>query len=211
MAEESGTTAGLSAASAAASTSESSQPTAQPTPSTSINANPYVSQAKSGNTASKSQYLSSRERIQRALPQKKAPNTLHAMFNRQRSAVAVETGTSSSVVTETPAAAVQVQAAPSPAVGTNLGSALKATSSSSAAAAVAAVGPPVGGGSQPIAPSFSAAEEENLCVICEEATKRVVLLPCKHLCLCSACSKLEQVTDCPMCRTKISDKMEVFT
>ena len=213
MVEKSGTTAGVSAASAAASISESSQPTAQPTPSTSINANPYVSQAKSGSTASKSQYLSSRERIQRALPQKKAPNTLHAMFNRQRSAVAPESGTCSSAVTETPAAAVQVQAAPSPAVGTNLGSALKATSSSSAAAvsAVAAVGPPVGDGSQPIAPPFSAAEEENLCVICEEATKRVVLLPCKHLCLCSACSKLEQVTDCPMCRTKISDKMEVFT
>merc|ERR1719199_2474234 len=129
------------------------------------------------------------------------------MFNRQRSAAAPETGTSSSAVTETPAAAIQVQAAPSPAVGTNLGSALKVTSSSSSAAAVAA-GLPVGDGSQPIAPPFSAAEEENLCVICEEATKRVVLLPCKHLCLCSACSKLEQVTDCPMCRTKISDKME---
>jgi len=54
------------------------------------------------------------------------------------------------------------------------------------------------------------AEEENLCVICDDAKKRVLLLPCRHLCLCSACSKLEKLTDCPMCRAKISDKMEVF-
>jgi len=200
MGEESGMATGLSAASAAASTLQISQPT----PSTSVNVNPYVSQAKSGSAGPKAQYLSSRERIQRALPQKKAPNTLHAMFNRQRSVVTAETGTGSSAVTETPAAVVQVQpqsqsqsqtlTAPSPAVGTNLGSALKAI----------AVAAPAGGGSQPIAPPLSQAEEENLCIICEEATKRVVLLPCKHLCLCSICSKLEQITDCPMCRTKIS-------
>ena len=54
------------------------------------------------------------------------------------------------------------------------------------------------------------AEEENLCVICDDAKKRVLLLPCRHLCLCSACSKLEKLTECPMCRATISDKIEAF-
>ena len=198
------------AASAAANTSQSSQPT----PSSSISINPYVSQqAKKASRAPMSQYLSSRERIQRALPQKKAPNTLQALFSRQRSAATVETGGIGEVATETPTPAPQqpqsqsqTLTAPSPAVGINLGSALKTTAATVPASA------PVGAPSQPVAPlpPLSQAEEESLCIICEEATKRVVLLPCKHLCLCSACSKLEQVTDCPMCRTKISDRMEVF-
>ena len=205
-------TAGPSAAAAAV--APPSQ-TSQPTPSSSISVNPYVSQqAKKSSAAPKSQYLSSRERIQRALPQKKASNTLQALFSRQRSAAMVETARGSEEVTaETPVAApqqpqsqIQTLTAPSPAVGVNLDSALEATASTVPSSA------PVGATCHPVAPlpPLPHAEEENLCIICEEATKRVVLLPCKHLCLCSACSKLEQVTDCPMCRTKISDRMEVF-
>ena len=191
---------GLATGTVAVSTSQNSQPT----PSSSVAANPYVSQAKHKKAAPKSQYLSSRQRIQRALPQKKATNTLHAMFSRQRSANAGETERSSEIA-EIPSAAAaaaaaaqaeQTLTASSPAVGINLGSALKATAS-----IPVTIAPP---------PPLSQAEEENLCIICEEATKRVVLLPCKHLCLCSACSKLEQVKDCPMCRTEISDRMEVF-
>mmetsp|Transcript_30999 Transcript_30999/g.92914 ORF Transcript_30999/g.92914 Transcript_30999/m.92914 type:complete len:487 (-) Transcript_30999:510-1970(-) len=52
--------------------------------------------------------------------------------------------------------------------------------------------------------------EEYFCVICEEERKTVLLLPCKHLCLCRKCSKLDGLTDCPMCRGPIKDTMEVF-
>ena len=60
------------------------------------------------------------------------------------------------------------------------------------------------------APENLTQNEENLCVICEEQKKTVLLLPCRHLCLCRSCSNLPNLMDCPMCRSKIADKMEVF-
>ena len=49
---------------------------------------------------------------------------------------------------------------------------------------------------------------ENDCVICMDERKSVVLLPCKHMCVCSACA--EQLTRvksacCPVCRTVVAD------
>lgn len=51
-------------------------------------------------------------------------------------------------------------------------------------------------------------EEDTDCVICMDAIKSIVLVPCGHYCLCEDCSvKLEILTigdrKCPMCRTVI--------
>ncbi|ETV69811.1 hypothetical protein H257_14634 [Aphanomyces astaci] len=47
------------------------------------------------------------------------------------------------------------------------------------------------------------------CVVCLTGTKTVLLLPCKHLCLCQTCSA--NVTDlCPLCKAPIECKTSVF-
>ncbi len=40
--------------------------------------------------------------------------------------------------------------------------------------------------------------EDHLCVVCEDAKKDVILLPCKHLCLCKSCSNFDLIKECPM-------------
>lgn len=51
--------------------------------------------------------------------------------------------------------------------------------------------------------------EENVCVICRDEQKNVVLLPCKHLCLCIGCSG--SIHTCPLCRRAISNILSVYT
>lgn len=53
-------------------------------------------------------------------------------------------------------------------------------------------------------------EEQNLCVICQSETKTVLLLPCRHLCTCKGCSEREELLNCPLCRTLITEKIDVF-
>lgn len=49
----------------------------------------------------------------------------------------------------------------------------------------------------------------SLCVICLERPRCVLLLPCKHVCLCEECAALS-LNACPLDRTKISDTMRVY-
>jgi hypothetical protein len=61
--------------------------------------------------------------------------------------------------------------------------------------------------------SQKAENDENLCIVCEESKKQVILLPCKHMCLCKNCAAsclFKTLNDCPMCRAKIEDSMDVF-
>jgi len=51
-------------------------------------------------------------------------------------------------------------------------------------------------------------EEERNCVVCMEMEKKVLLLPCKHVCLCEGCSV--NVDVCPLCRAMIKEKTTVF-
>ena len=51
------------------------------------------------------------------------------------------------------------------------------------------------------------------CVVCWESTPCVVLLPCKHLVLCEACSKMMEGkgAECPMCRAPVEQHMMIFS
>ena len=63
---------------------------------------------------------------------------------------------------------------------------------------------------QDAATQGSSEADEHLCVICEDGKKQVVILPCKHMCLCKACADFDKIKECPMCRTKVESSITVF-
>eukprot|EP01111_Echinosteliopsis_oligospora_P018440 TRINITY_DN8459_c0_g1_i1.p1 TRINITY_DN8459_c0_g1~~TRINITY_DN8459_c0_g1_i1.p1 ORF type:complete len:449 (-),score=75.02 TRINITY_DN8459_c0_g1_i1:4-1350(-) len=52
------------------------------------------------------------------------------------------------------------------------------------------------------------ASRHELCVICWDRKKEVMIDPCGHICLCRGCAK--KVTLCPACRVEISSRRKVF-
>ncbi|KAL8556172.1 hypothetical protein ACS0TY_003820 [Phlomoides rotata] len=49
----------------------------------------------------------------------------------------------------------------------------------------------------------------HVCKVCFESPTATMLLPCRHFCLCKSCSLA--CSECPICRTKISDRIFAFT
>eukprot|EP01060_Flectonema_neradi_P040215 TRINITY_DN9080_c1_g1_i1.p1 TRINITY_DN9080_c1_g1~~TRINITY_DN9080_c1_g1_i1.p1 ORF type:complete len:471 (+),score=103.67 TRINITY_DN9080_c1_g1_i1:37-1449(+) len=47
------------------------------------------------------------------------------------------------------------------------------------------------------------------CLVCFSEEKNVVFFPCRHLCSCKDCSM--QLRDCPLCRTAIIHRVQIFT
>jgi len=55
--------------------------------------------------------------------------------------------------------------------------------------------------------------EETQCVVCFDAPKDHILVPCYHLCVCEACANLLTQMDkptCPICRAAIQQTNKVF-
>lgn len=52
-------------------------------------------------------------------------------------------------------------------------------------------------------------EASHVCKVCFESSAAVVLLPCRHFCLCKPCS--HACSECPICRTKIADRIIAYT
>lgn len=53
--------------------------------------------------------------------------------------------------------------------------------------------------------------ENRSCVICQVEPKTVLLMPCRHLCVCKECSQNHQLLLCPLCRKNITDKISVYS
>lgn len=54
--------------------------------------------------------------------------------------------------------------------------------------------------------------DDRFCVICQERQKCILLLPCRHVCMCDQCTiRLELYNNvCPICRNDIDDTMRIF-
>ena len=53
----------------------------------------------------------------------------------------------------------------------------------------------------------SCAEEWTCCVICQEQTVSIALLPCRHACVCFEC--FSKIDKCPLCRSYINTYFEL--
>lgn len=48
------------------------------------------------------------------------------------------------------------------------------------------------------------------CVICMDNLVNMVCLPCRHLALCTFCGQQGSIESCPICRSHIEDRMQIF-
>jgi len=53
-------------------------------------------------------------------------------------------------------------------------------------------------------------EEKRSCVICQVEVKSVLLMPCRHLCICKECSERDELQKCPLCRISIVERIHVY-
>lgn len=53
-------------------------------------------------------------------------------------------------------------------------------------------------------------QEERVCVICKESPKCVLLMNCRHLCVCKECGHHNSLVQCPLCRETITERINVF-
>ncbi len=76
------------------------------------------------------------------------------------------------------------------------------------AAAIGPIGRALRQVGAPAAPAAEGHLARNECVVCIDAPRSTVLLPCGHVCMCSDCIGTTQ--SCPICRTAIESAMKVF-
>ncbi|XP_018439373.2 kinesin-like protein KIN-7M, chloroplastic isoform X2 [Raphanus sativus] len=58
------------------------------------------------------------------------------------------------------------------------------------------------------AAAANADANSHVCKVCFESPTATILLPCRHFCLCKCCSLA--CSECPICRTNISDRLFAF-
>lgn len=54
--------------------------------------------------------------------------------------------------------------------------------------------------------------EDKLCVICQDQEKCIMILPCRHLCICQACQGPLQAANnnCPICRKNVRQTIKAY-
>jgi hypothetical protein len=55
-----------------------------------------------------------------------------------------------------------------------------------------------------------AENERSECIICRDNAKVVVIVPCRHMCMCVACAKAARPNTCPLCRAVVESGMVIF-
>ena len=60
----------------------------------------------------------------------------------------------------------------------------------------------------PPPPAVQEGDDDPSCVVCLARPRAVVLLPCRHLSMCTLCAA--DVSACPMCRSTVEGSMVVF-
>jgi predicted transcriptional regulator len=72
---------------------------------------------------------------------------------------------------------------------------------------------------------LKSSEDASICCICRDQLRSILLLPCRHFCLCEECSHGILIDDnrasssymtstminCPVCRQRITGKMKIFS
>ena len=59
--------------------------------------------------------------------------------------------------------------------------------------------------------------DKNLCVVCQTENKNIVVMPCRHMCMCkNCCAQLFRIhryhrRTCPLCRHIITSTMEIYS
>ena len=59
--------------------------------------------------------------------------------------------------------------------------------------------------------------DKNLCVVCQTENKNIVVMPCRHMCMCkNCCTQLFRIhrfhrRTCPLCRHPITSTMEIYS
>jgi hypothetical protein len=55
-------------------------------------------------------------------------------------------------------------------------------------------------------------QESKLCIVCQDRRKCVIILPCRHLCLCTECCTVIQreLGTCPICRRDVRRTMKIY-
>eukprot|EP01087_Luapelamoeba_hula_P019343 TRINITY_DN6391_c0_g1_i1.p1 TRINITY_DN6391_c0_g1~~TRINITY_DN6391_c0_g1_i1.p1 ORF type:complete len:548 (+),score=115.48 TRINITY_DN6391_c0_g1_i1:11-1654(+) len=61
----------------------------------------------------------------------------------------------------------------------------------------------------PATPATPAAIPDMECVVCLDARRDTLLMPCRHFVLCAECG--DTVASCPMCRETVTARMKIFT
>lgn len=53
-------------------------------------------------------------------------------------------------------------------------------------------------------------QEAKSCAVCFDRDRSTVLMPCKHIVLCSHCARSKEIGHCPICRSRIESVMDIF-
>jgi RING finger protein 26 len=63
-----------------------------------------------------------------------------------------------------------------------------------------------------VAAQQAAAEQDQraACIVCQDRPTCMVVLPCRHVCLCEVCSRLPELRLCPLCREAIDGSLRVY-